>query len=251
VIALQAGDLCAAGSDAFADYRDQLISWDEYHQEVEHFGQQIGLPTEAKKFVARTKELLDSVADATDRSFPVNQSVRIVNGEPMIAKLKKDLEPPENRTWRAEVQSRMPLLEILDVLVDTDNWLAWSRLFGPISENDPKRADSRARSLSTTFCYGCDLGPSQTERCLKGFDRRQLAFANQRHVTEEKLDEAITKVINAYNKFALPRPWGTGKSASADGTKWDLYEDNLLSEYHIRYGGYGGIGSPSACSGDM
>ena len=34
---------------------------------------------------------------------------------------------------------------------------------------------------------------------------------------------------------------GTGESASADGTKWDLYEQNLLSEYHIRYGGYGGI----------
>ena len=35
---------------------------------------------------------------------------------------------------------------------------------------------------------------------------------------------------------------GSGKHASADGTKWDLYEQNLLSEYHIRYGGYGGIG---------
>jgi hypothetical protein len=24
--------------------------------------------------------------------------------------------------------------------------------------------------------------------------------------------------------------------------KWDMYEQNLLAEYHIRYGGYGGIG---------
>jgi Tn3 transposase DDE domain len=23
---------------------------------------------------------------------------------------------------------------------------------------------------------------------------------------------------------------------------WDLYPQNLMSEYHIRYGGYGGIG---------
>lgn len=45
-----------------------------------------------------------------------------------------------------------------------------------------------------------------------------------------------------YNKFELPQFWGTGKYASADGTKWDLYEQNLMSEYHIRYGGYGGIG---------
>jgi hypothetical protein len=34
----------------------------------------------------------------------------------------------------------------------------------------------------------------------------------------------------------------SGKSASADGMKWDLYPQNLMSEYHIRYGGYGGIG---------
>lgn len=49
-------------------------------------------------------------------------------------------------------------------------------------------------------------------------------------------------MINAYNQFALPKYWGSGKRASADGTKWSLYEQNLLSEYHVRYGGYGGIG---------
>lgn len=61
-------------------------------------------------------------------------------------------------------------------------------------------------------------------------------------MTEERLEKAIVQVINAYNKFLLPKYWGTGKSASADGTKWNMYEQNLLSEYHIRYGGYGGIG---------
>lgn len=38
-----------------------------------------------------------------------------------------------------------------------------------------------------------------------------------------------------------PRTGDPPERASADGTKWDLYEQNLLSEYHIRYGGYGGI----------
>src|SRR3546814_14598895 len=63
-----------------------------------------------------------------------------------------------------------------------------------------------------------------------------------RSVTDETLDKAIVEVINLYNKFELPGYWGSGKSASADGTKWSVYEQNLLSEYHIRYGGYGGIG---------
>jgi len=73
-------------------------------------------------------------------------------------------------------------------------------------------------------------------------DRRQIAWINQRHISEETLELAIRHIINSYNKFILPKYWGTGKRAAADGTKWDLYEHNLLTEYHIRYGGYGLIG---------
>jgi TnpA family transposase len=77
---------------------------------------------------------------------------------------------------------------------------------------------------------------------MRGVDRRHIGSINQRHITTESLDEAITAIINGYNEFLLPSMWGSGESASADGTKWDIYEQNLLSEYHIRYGGYGGIG---------
>jgi hypothetical protein len=94
----------------------------------------------------------------------------------------------------------------------------------------------------TTLCYGFDFGPTQTSRSIRGLDRRQVAFVNQRHVTEDKLNEAITPVINGYNQFPLPKIWGLGKHAFADGTKWDLHAQNLMSEYHLRFGGYGGIG---------
>lgn len=40
----------------------------------------------------------------------------------------------------------------------------------------------------------------------------------------------------SYNRFSLPRYWGNGKHVSADGTKWNMYEKNLLSEYYIRHG---------------
>ena len=71
---------------------------------------------------------------------------------------------------------------------------------------------------------------------------RQVAYVNQRHINEDKLLKANVQVINEYNNFDLPKLWGSGKSALADGTKWDVYEQNLLSEYYIRYGGWGGIG---------
>ena len=49
-------------------------------------------------------------------------------------------------------------------------------------------------------------------------------------------------MIDAYATMGLHRHWGNGESASADGMKWDMHPESLKTEYHIRYGGYGGIG---------
>jgi magnesium transporter len=68
----------------------------------------------------------------------------------------------------------------------------------------------------TVFCYGCNLGPTQTARSIKDLDRFKLAFVNQRHITEANLNEAIATVVNTYVQFPLQRLWGLGHSASAD-----------------------------------
>ena len=52
---------------------------------------------------------------------------------------------------------------------------------------------------------------------------------------------AIGPFVRA-NVYTRPGEYcGNGKSASANGTKWNLWEKNLLSEYHMRYGDYGGV----------
>src|SRR5262245_15297857 len=49
-------------------------------------------------------------------------------------------------------------------------------------------------------------------------------------------------IVNAYNQFTLPQLRGSGQHVSADGMRWDVYEQNLLAEYHLRYGAWGGVG---------
>ena len=38
MLELKAGDLCIVGSDTFADYREQLVSWDTYRERVADYG---------------------------------------------------------------------------------------------------------------------------------------------------------------------------------------------------------------------
>ncbi|MDK8643780.1 MULTISPECIES: transposase [Niallia] len=56
------------------------------------------------------------------------------------------------------------------------------------------------RYITNAFCYGCNLGPTQTARS-GSLDRKQIAWINQRHVTIENLDKAIQYIINAYNQL--------------------------------------------------
>jgi TnpA family transposase len=239
---LKSGDAAVEGSHEYADYRDELVSEDEAAVLSAAYQDQAGIPTDAKEFVAERRRWLGRIAQETDGSFPENDAIRIENGEPTLAKVPRQKTPARLAWFEATIRKEMPQTPILDALADTENLLHWTRFFGPLSGLDAKLENPAERYVLASFCYGCNLGPSQTARSVQGTDRRQIAWINQRHITEDALDEAITAVINAYNNFSLPRLWGSGKHASADGTRWDLYEQNLLSEYHIRYGGYGGIG---------
>lgn len=242
VHALKSGDICIQGGDNFSDYRLQLYSWDEYYQLIPEYGRQVKLPVERSAFIHHTKSWFEEVAYQVDQSFPDNEYIRIENGKPIMKKVTNTTKIKGLRRLKTIIEDRMEPVTILDILNYTRQWVNWDKSFGPISGFDSKLEDPSKHYVVTAFCYGSNLGPTQTARSIKNFSRFQIARVNQRHVTEEKLNDAIVKIINTYNQFDLPKVWGSGKSASVDGTMWDLYEENLLSEYHIRYGGYGGIG---------
>jgi TnpA family transposase len=238
---LKSGDLCIPGSDEYGDYRDQLVSWEDYRRNMAAYAEQAGVSADPKAFVANLKRQLGETAAAVDHAFPENEHVEIVGGEPMVKRLRARDTESADRLERL-LKQRMTPIGILEALAETEHWLGWTRHFRPISGFDAKLDRPRERYLATTFCYGCGLGPAQAARSLKGLDRRHVAFVNQRHVTEQVLDEAIVSVIDAYAGVALHRYWGAGRSASADGMKWDVHPQSLITEYHVRYGGYGGIG---------
>ncbi|WP_136419061.1 Tn3 family transposase [Herbaspirillum sp. ST 5-3] len=239
---LQSGDLFVANSDQYSDYRVQLVDWDAYHAQVDDYGEMLEIPVEPKTFVARLKKSLAETARQVDEGLPGNENVELNGNQIILRKQDKEAKPAALDDVDRLLLERIPEKNILDILVESESWLDLHKHFGPLSGFEAKIDDPRKRFVTTLFCYGCNLGPTQTARSVKGLSRKQVVWLNLHHMTEERLDKAIVQVINAYNKFLLPKYWGSGKSASADGTKWNLYEQNLLSEYHIRYGGYGGIG---------
>jgi hypothetical protein len=74
---LKSGDLCVAGSEQYADYRDQLLSWEECEPKVAEYCQRLGLPMTADGFVEHLRSFLTEVAAEVDCTRPQNHELII------------------------------------------------------------------------------------------------------------------------------------------------------------------------------
>lgn len=242
-VELKSGDMSIADSDEYADYREQLLSWQACEPLIASYCQEIGLAATAQVFVSELHTRLHETARQVDAGYPKNEQLVIAeNGKPSLKRIQATEQRATTKELEAAIMSRMPERNVIDILAQVAHYTNWPRHFGPLSGSDPKIEQAPERYILTTFTHGCNLGPTQAARHMRGIvTPHMLSFVNRRHINAQKLNQALKEVINHYHGFPLPRLWGAGKAAAADGTKYDLYDQNLLAEYHIRYGGYGGI----------
>lgn len=239
---LLSGDLYVLHSVNFDDYRNHLVSWEVYEEQIDEFAEQLGIDPNAARYIERLKNDFLRIAAKADQRFPKDSYVTLEDGQLSLKKWPSPPPPAELKKLNEALRACLPEINIVDLLVDTVKWVPMKNLFGPLSGLQSKLRNYDKRLVASLFCYGCNLGPAQTARSLKGFSRRQIALLNLEHIHEQNLEEAIKRVVNTYNQYELPGYWGTGDTASVDGTHFDMYDQNLLSEYHIRYASYGGIG---------
>jgi hypothetical protein len=114
---LKTGDLCVRGSEQFADYRDQLLSWKECEPNIAEYCQQLGFATDAGGFVEGLKRWLTEVSLEVDRTKPDNHELVITEkGEPVLRKPPHKTPPKGLAKLEAAVAERMPESHVLDIL---------------------------------------------------------------------------------------------------------------------------------------
>lgn len=128
---LKSGDLYVEGGDQYSDYREQLISWEDYAQQVKAYGTLVDLPTDGKTFVKYMRNWLQERILQTDTAFPSNQYLRFEKGELVLRPLEKQADPESTALLERLVAERLKPISILDVLLRTEQWLNWTHFFAP------------------------------------------------------------------------------------------------------------------------
>jgi len=240
---LRSGDVAVEGTNTYPDTRAQLLPWAECAPLVAVWAADLGVPPTASAFVDDLRQRLTTAAALVDQQFPEQDQLSISpEGVPVLKRLPRRDVPPSAQVLERRLLARMPDRHLLDMVATVERWTNCTRHLGPPAGTEPKLDAADADYTRLLFAYGTNLGPAQAARHMRdAVSARSLSYLNQRHVTSAKLNAAQVDIINVYHTLTLPRLWGVGRSAAADGTLIPLADTNPLAELHFRYRMYGGI----------
>jgi hypothetical protein len=131
---LRCGDVYVEGSEAYADYRQQLLPWAECIPRVPAYCQALQFASTASDFVAELRERLREASHRVDATYPDNTELTIDHeGTPHLKRLPAQPTPEDLQTIEALLKERMPERHLLDILKNVYHWVGYTRHFGPPS----------------------------------------------------------------------------------------------------------------------
>jgi hypothetical protein len=179
-----------------------------------------------------------------DERISANPKVRIVpykNGHKISITPSEPQAEPENLvTLKREITQRWSGASLLDILKETDLPVDFTRLIQSGTERcHMDNATLQRRILLCLFGMGTNTGIKSMES-LPADDYKNLLYIRRRFITNEGLRQAIVQVVNATLAVRLPHIWGEATTACAsDSKQFGAWDQNLLTEWHLRYGGRG------------
>lgn len=194
---LKTGDACILGSENYADFREQLLTWSECEPSLAEYCNELGIPNTAEEFVQHLQTQLTNVARNADLICQQGDQITIdKKGIPVLKRIRAQDKPEGAEALEVAIWERLPQRSLLDILCNVEHWLNWTRHLGPISGSEPKLSQPQERYILTTFGYGCNLGPNEMARHVRGtVTSHMLSYTNRRHVTSSYLEAAIKDII--------------------------------------------------------
>ena len=240
--ALRSREVWVVGADRYRDPDEDLPK--DFDERREDYYADLGQPLEAERFVDDLKAEMEEALEGLDGGMPKNEKVRISErsgGRISVSPLKPRPDPPNLDALKAEVGRRWPTTGLLDVFKEADLRVGFTDLFETAASRETLDRDTlRRRLLLCLYGLGTNAGLKRMAGSDMDATERELRWIRLKFVSREHLRAAIAAVANA--TFAVRRPeiWGeTTTSCASDSTKVGAWDQNLMTEWHIRYGGRG------------
>lgn len=239
---LRCREIWVVGSRRYRDPEEDLPH--DFEERKASYYEDLGIPLDPKTFTASLRAELTLHLNNLNQSMPTNPKVKVLpikNGHKISVTPFEPLSEPENlATLKKEITQRWPATSLLDILKEADLRANFTQFIQSGTERSHMdKATLRRRILLCMFGMGTNTGIKSMES-LPEDDYKNLLYIRRRFISNEGLRQAIAQVVNATLKIRLPQIWGEATTAcAADSKQFGAWDQNLLTEWHLRYGGRG------------
>lgn len=158
-----------------------------------------------------------------------------------LSPLEAQAEPPQLPQLKAAVRQHWSMLNLLDVLKETDLRVLFTQHLRSVTGRDHLDPETlQRRLLLCLYGLGTNMGLTRVGAGEHDDTYRDLLYVRQRFISRENLRVAIAAVVNALFAVRNCDIWGDATTACAsDSKKFSAWDQNLLTEWSVRHRGPG------------
>lgn len=218
----------------------------DFKQKKHDYCQMLNLPEDVQEVVRTLKvEMLKNIT-AFNTDILTNPDVRIEekNGKPhiFVTPYGAQTEPVNLQGMKQDIKMSWPNLTVLDMVKETDFRLGLAQELIEMSDNKVVLDLSvlQPKVLVCLFAMGTNIEFSKICAGMPNISEADLKYIKNRFVTVEGLRHIIKKLVDGTLAIRDKEIWGDEIAVfSSDAIKYAVWAENLMSEFHIRYRGYG------------
>ena len=240
---LRCKEIWVAGANRYRN-PDEDLPADFEAQRIPYY-QALNLPLDPDRFIADLQAEMRDALQTLDAGLPNNAHVRIGRkyGSSWITLTPFDAhpEPPNLTALKAEITATWPMTSLLDMVKETDLRLGFTdALKSPTAYETLDRSILQPRLLFCLHGLGTNTGLQRMAGLRSGVTYKDLAYVRRRYIGVDALRRAIAIVTNGTLHARNPAIWGDGTTACASDSKhFGAWDQNLTTQWHVRYGGRG------------
>lgn len=240
---LRSRELWVVGANKYRNPDDDLPK--DFEEKRTEYYEALGHPQQAEEFVNTLRQQMIDALTSFDQALPkLSSQVRILDkkgGWISLTPLTAQPEPQNLRKLKTEITKRWGVTSLLDILKEADLRINFTQHFkSPASREVLDHETLQKRLLLCLYGMGTNTGLKRVSQGDHGQSHNELIYTRRRFINQEHLRTAIIDIANATFQVRQPHIWGEGTTTCAsDSTQFGSWDQNLMTEWHLRYGGKG------------
>ena len=239
---LRCKEIWVVGANRYRNPEEDLPT--DFEEQREVYYQALQQPENVEAFISNLQQQMTDSLAQLDQGMPQNNPVKILpknNGWIKLSPFVALPEPLNLKRLKREIEQRWSMTSLLDILKEADLRINFTQHFKSVSsrENINPRVLQK-RLLIDLYGLGTNTGIKRLSLGELGEKYQDLLYVRRKFIHQSQLRNAIAEIINATFNIRLPQIWGEGTTTCAsDSKKFGAWDQNLMTEWHIRYGGRG------------